>query len=246
MFAANRAAWLPSPVATMAIAMTLLLLSGCGESPTEPARLAPVEPARLIGGCEAQVIADPDVPCDVGGGASSGTTFIGELTPISVRFDVSSSSGDANGSGCPTLTRGTTVATIRSPKTGRVYDFTSSGTWLIDIVRSIIYLPSRQAIYRWPPGFWPAFDQQTGAYALIKIGSARGYCQPGKVTFFTFYDVVMEGDEPRPKVSPTSGGGGGGDASIEEGSCHTEYVYIELDDGNGWYVWLEGNATVCE
>lgn len=36
------------------------------------------------------------------------------------------------------------------------------------------------------------------------------------------------------------GGGGGG------GNCHVEYIYIEVNYGNGWETWWEGYATVCE
>jgi len=39
-----------------------------------------------------------------------------------------------------------------------------------------------------------------------------------------------------------SGGGGG------NGNCHTEYIVVEINygDGTGWHTLWEGYATVCE
>ncbi len=231
----------------IAAALVSLSTSACTDLPTEPsARLSPTAADRIVGGCEAQVIEDPDAPCSGGGGGGlPEQTYMSEVQAESGTLTVSSSSGNAAGSVCPVTYVGSGFGSVRSRKTGRIYDFGSSGVWTLDAMRSAIYLPSSQAIYRWPPGFWAAFDQQTGDYALIKIGSARASCAAGRpVDFFSFYDVVIEGDEPRTPVKPADNGGG--DSAVDPASCHPEYVFLERNDGAGWYVWWEGYATVCQ
>jgi hypothetical protein len=227
------------------VAVLLLGLAGCDGPPTAPELHPRNVPARTIASnCDSQIFYNPESGCPDPSADGSETSYSSVLSPDRVSLSVSSYSDDWSSAPCPRDLTATVVATIRSKSTGRVYNFHSTGTWMIDWIKSIIYLPSSQAIYSWPAGFWPAFDRDDGHYALIKIGSARGLCRgPGQVDFFTFYDVVMDGDDPKPTGSSDGSDGDGGGPGL---ACHTEYIHVEINDGNGWYVYWEGNATVCE
>jgi hypothetical protein len=52
-------------------------------------------------------------------------------------------------------------------------------------------------------------------------------------------------DPEQPCDEPGSPGGGGGTAPNAGSNCHTEWVVVEVHDGNGWYSWWAGYATVC-
>lgn len=225
-------------------AVLILAFAGCEGPPTAPALHPRDRPVREIASnCDTQIIYNPESGCSDPNPGGSATSYFDVLSPDALSLTVSSYSEDVSTAPCPRSLTGALEATIRSRNTGRIYDFKSRGTWNINWLRSIIYLPSSQAIYNWPPGFWPAFDQNDGHYALIKVGSARGLCLgPGRVDFFTFYDVVMEGDDPKLTVSPS---GGGSDTAGPNPPCHTEYVFVDVNDGYGWYVFWEGYATVC-
>lgn len=49
--------------------------------------------------------------------------------------------------------------------------------------------------------------------------------------------------DPWTRKSSFGGGGGGGGPD----PCYQEYIYLEVDygDGTGWHVVWEGYATVC-
>lgn len=224
----------------------VVLVIACDGLPTEPTRLVPADVSRTITDCGSQIIYDPSSGCAEPGGALTPAWYADTVDADAQFTSVSSFTVEPEAVACPRDMTGTTQGTIWSRKTGRIYDFHSTGKWTIDWVSSAIFLPASQAVYNWPPGYWPAFDQNDGHYALIKIGKGRGFCRGGgNVGFFTFYDVTMEGDDPKSSSTSTGsngGDGGYGDAGI---ACHTEYVYVEINDGSGWYVWWEGNATVC-
>lgn len=224
----------------------VVLVIACDGPPTEPTRPAPADVARALTDCGSQIIYDPGSGCAAPGGALTPAWYADTVDADAHFSSISSYTMEPEATACPRDMTGTTYATIWSRKTGRNYLFHTTGKWIIDWVSSAIFLPSSQAVYNWPPGYWPAFDTKDGSYALIKIGKGRGVCRGGgNVDFFSFYDVTMEGDEPRSSSTSTGGNGGDGgygDAGI---SCHTEYVYVEINDGSGWYVWWEGNATVC-
>lgn len=58
------------------------------------------------------------------------------------------------------------------------------------------------------------------------------------------YRVIFDPVEPCNDGS--YGGGGGSGGSEEGGSCKTEWIAIEINDGSGWRTYWEGWATVCE
>lgn len=56
-------------------------------------------------------------------------------------------------------------------------------------------------------------------------------------------DLAYSGD-----CGSTGGGGGdegGGSGGGGDGSCVTDWVIIEINDGNGWRVYWQGYAIVC-
>ena len=224
----------------------VVLLIACDGPPTDPTRLVPADVPRAITDCGSQIILDPDSSCAEAGGGLSQPWYADTVDANAAFTSVSSYSVESEAVACPRDMTGTTHGTIRSRKSGRIYDFHSTGKWTIDWMSSAIFLPASQAVYNWPPGYWPAFDQNDGHYALIKIGKGRGACLGGgNVGFFAFYDVTMEGDDPKSASTPSGGGGDGGADASAGTTCHTEYIYVELNAGAGWYVWWEGYATVC-
>jgi hypothetical protein len=65
----------------------------------------------------------------------------------------------------------------------------------------------------------------------------------------SFGDDVSSAEDCSDDGSGYGGGSGGGDLGGGGGlSCREEYIYIEVDygDGSGWHTWWEGWATVCE
>jgi hypothetical protein len=173
---------------------------------------------------------------------------------VDISFSASSYEEDPESAPCPrSLTGFLPSAWARDPNTGYQYTFPSSGTWIINWVKSLPYLSSGQAIYSWPQGggdgSWPAYNQSLGAGgAKIWVREGRAVCltPPGNVIFVMAYGVRVE--DPNVRRPGSGGGGGGGSEDTGGGSdCTQEYVYLEVDygDGTGWHTLWEGYARVC-
>jgi hypothetical protein len=121
----------------------------------------------------------------------------------------------------------------------------SRGTWSL-----MADIGPNMARYNWPPGYWDAID---GSGIQVQVGSVEGFCRTNDrglvyVSFTERFHHVNARFPRRRGYYRTSGGGGGGEDEGGGGQCREEYVYVEVDygDGTGWHVIWEGTATVCE
>ncbi|HEY0151325.1 MAG TPA: hypothetical protein VGB92_04965 [Longimicrobium sp.] len=151
-------------------------------------------------------------------------------------------------SGCPSYVVGVAYGNVyvTNPSGGKTsVRFMSSGTWswMADIGPNM-------ARYNWPPGYWDAID---GSGIQVQVGSVEGFCRTNDrgyvyVAFTGRFHHVNARFPRRRGYYLASGGGGGGEDDGGGGQCREEYVYVEVDygDGTGWHVIWEGTATVCD
>jgi hypothetical protein len=97
-------------------------------------------------------------------------------------------------------------------------------------------------------GMWQEYPWQPGM-RRASVANADGHCyivpKPGgggfdiRVSLFKYNGVRIR----YPSRSTSYGGGSEGGAP----NCHQEYVYLEINygDGTGWHVIWQGYATVC-
>ncbi|MEX2152799.1 MAG: hypothetical protein WD825_05620 [Gemmatimonadaceae bacterium] len=232
-----------------AISVTLLVSACADHGPTPSNDL--LKPLRstsfsMSTDCEQQIIPDPE--CNTDGSGSTGYWAYHEEADGELMLEAAAYESNEESAPCPRWIEGTTTGFVRDPNTRFMYRFSSIGRWNINWLASLIYLPSSQAIYSWPQsptGWWDAVNVDRGnSPAKIRIKEARGYCATTNVHFFTYYGVEVKDDQLRTQSSGSGGGGGSGDGL----NCHQEYVFIEINygDGTGWHVWWEGYASVCE
>jgi hypothetical protein len=79
-----------------------------------------------------------------------------------------------------------------------------------------------------------------GSDAYCVPSAPQGPCGSNEIISDTPGSPTDTVDDPTCDNGDGSGGSGVGT------NCHTEYIYIEVNDGSGWQIWWEGYATVCE
>ena len=227
----------------LAVVLSTVLSVGCADEPSAPQALTPSTP-RLSeesggGGCPPGAYI-----CDGWYYEDDGFEEVfDDVTHGEGGWEEYSSS---QGLQCPSYIFGLSQITLNVPTpdgSTRSATIRTYGTWSW---RQAI--APMEALYNWPPGYWPTVD---GSGAEVSISYAQGRClvYPGNVVRVAlgpnFYHVNTR--YPRRRgYQPTSGGGGGGGSGGESG-CDQEYVYVEVNrgDGAGWQVIWEGWATVC-
>lgn len=115
-----------------------------------------------------------------------------------------------------------------------------------------LYVTCRQWVWRDPWG-----RERFGANVYDSIeGREEGTIRPctsesefASTDPYDPYDPADDCTDDTPTY-PQPGRGGGGDPTDGEtgSSCRQEYVVIEIsyDNGDTWFVYWEGNATICE
>lgn len=81
--------------------------------------------------------------------------------------------------------------------------------------------------------------------------AARKYLPPPNQCPASYQQMIYDPGDPTYSgdCESTGGGGGGGEGGGGggggDGSCVTDWVIIEINDGNGWRVYWQGYAIVC-
>ena len=114
--------------------------------------------------------------------------------------------------------------------------------------------PEPEGRYNVPPGYWPSPD---GSGIEVQANTAVGVCSaqdyyvgPFMWRHFHFHITGFTGVNvrwPKPYSNTSNPAGGSGGSSGGGTGCRWEYIYIDVDygDGTGWHEVWEGWAQVC-
>ena|SRR5689334_20794648 len=183
------------------------------------------------GNCSTEIIADPDC-VENGGGDGYEYENYGDMDgSATIHLDLSEDINQVYLIPCFNFAQRGNLA--------RLTDLSPPATIITDGVFNVILNYSvGNSKYRWPTGWWKTTDDShrevsvSGADAFCYISSQRSV----DILFYHFYGVQVR----RPANSGSGGDSGGGG-----GNCETQFITIEVDDGNGWQGWWSGYAQIC-